>query len=365
VTPTRILFVTPNFGNNSLGRTYCLWLLAKELGWSTRVVGVNGTSIWGPMQGTPFASDCELLADLTPDEQKRALGELAEWSDVIVAVKPLPTSLGLAAKIVAAVPRPLLVDIDDPDIEYRTSWQPLRRRLRARLNGRYQELVGLGELARTLPRMVSNPVLQEWYGGLVIPHVRTEGPRPSPESYDSAGPVTVRFVGSPRGHKGVDVLRRSVAALRDLNVGLEITADPPPDAKPWEKWLGQTSFEVGQALVASADVIALPSLAKSWAVAQLPAKLMDAMMAGRAVVASDIAPLRWALAGNGLLVAPGDSRALAAALRELCDPVRRQELGSAAYAHAMETFGVRAVAPAFAAHVKAAIESGTNAARTS
>ena len=357
-----MLFVTPNFENNSLGRTYCLWLLAKELGWSARIVGTNGTSLWGPLRGSPFAADCTLLSDLSPTEQTQALEEAAAWSDVVLAVKPLPTSLGLAAKIVAKVPRPLMVDIDDPDIEYRTSWQPLRRRLRARLDGRYQELRRLGELARTLPRLVSNPVLADWYGGVVIPHVRPEGPVPT---YAEAGPATVRFVGSPRGHKGVDVLRRSVAALQDVGMRLEITAEAPADSKPWESWLGQTTFDVGQELVASADIVAIPSLARSWAVAQLPAKLMDAMMAGRAVVASDVAPMRWALADTGLLVPPGDVKALTNALRELCDPARRQELGTAAYSHALETFGVRSVAPTFAAEVASALGSFPRSAKTS
>ena len=364
MTATRILFVTPNFENNSLGRTYCLWLLAKELGWSTRIVGTVGASIWGPLKDSPFAADCFLPVEGTPGKQLKTLEDAAAWSDVVLAVKPLPTSLGVASTIVTSVPRPLMVDIDDPDIEYRTSWQPLRRRVRARVDGRHQELLRLGELARTLPRLVSNPVLADWYGGVVIPHVRPEGPVPTYRSDTETGPVTVRFVGSPRGHKGVDVLRRSVAALQDVGMRLEITADQPADAKPWEGWLGQTTFDAGQELVASADIVAIPSLAKSWAVAQLPAKLMDAMMAGRAVVASDVAPMRWALGGAGLLVPPGDAKALTAALRELCDPVRRQQLGTAAYAHALETFGVRSVAPAFAAEVASALAAFPRSAKT-
>jgi glycosyltransferase involved in cell wall biosynthesis len=360
MTAVRLLIVTPNFDNNSLGRTYCLWLLAKELGWSTRVVGVQGDRVWGPLRDTPFAADCQVLTGSSPADRAAQLRSSVTWSDLVLAVKPLPTSLGLAAEITTSVPRPLMVDIDDPDLEYRLWWQPLRRRLRDFRSGRRRELIRLRNLTRTLPVLVSNPVLQDWYGGVVIPHVRPEAALPT---YRAELPIVVRFVGSPRGHKGVDVLRRSVADLCELDVRLELTADPPPDAKPWEGWLGQTSFAAGQALVASADVVALPSLAQSWSVAQLPAKLMDAMMAGRAVVASDLAPIRWALAGNGLLVPPGDGPALTAALRELGDPARRQSLGMAAYQHALGAFGVRAVAPVFAAQVIAAIEAGSRAAK--
>ena len=52
--PTRVLLVTPNFDNNSLGRTYCLWLLCRELGWSPRIVGVRGDRIWLPLAGSDF-----------------------------------------------------------------------------------------------------------------------------------------------------------------------------------------------------------------------------------------------------------------------------------------------------------------------
>jgi hypothetical protein len=58
-----VTFVTPNFENNSLGRTWVLWSLARALGWSTTVVGVKGRTIWGPLAETGFAADCRLEPD--------------------------------------------------------------------------------------------------------------------------------------------------------------------------------------------------------------------------------------------------------------------------------------------------------------
>jgi glycosyltransferase involved in cell wall biosynthesis len=364
--PIRLLLVTPSFENNGLGRTYCLWLLARELGWKTKVVGVVGQHVWSPLQDTAFAADCHLLFGLTDSQRQTALREATEWSNAVLAIKPLPESLGVAEAVATRVGRPLLADVDDPDIEYRLSWQPLRRRIRDRVgSGRYRELVRMRALTQALPLTVSNPVLEEWYGGgLIIPHVRAEEPAPRFNS-GAAGPVIVRFVGSPKGHKGLPELRRSVEQARagrdGLDVQLEVTAGAPEDAKSWERWLGQTTFDEGQALVASADIVALPSLGKTWSLAQLPAKLMDAMMHGRAVIASDLAPLRWALGGTGLLVPPGDVLALTDAIRELGAPARREQLGKAAYERALQTFGVRAVAPRFAEHVLSAMTRGTEA----
>ena len=77
--------------------------------------------------------------------------------------------------------------------------------------------------------------------------------------------------------------------------------------------------------MATADIIALPSLDVTWAKAQLPAKLMDAMMHGRVVVASDIAPIRWALGEPALLVPAGDVSALVTSLKRLADPELRAQ----------------------------------------
>jgi len=67
-------------------------------------------------------------------------------------------------------------------------------------------------------------------------------------------------------------------------------------------------------LLAAADVFVLPSLSEG-----LPLALLEAMFAGCPIVASDVGEIRTALAGGdaGLLVEPGQARALALALDRL------------------------------------------------
>jgi glycosyltransferase involved in cell wall biosynthesis len=349
----RVAFLTPNFDNNSLGRTYCLWLLARELGWETVVAGVKGTAVWSPLAGTAFAADC-----LVPEEAGVAAEPAARravaGADLVIAVKPLPTSFGLALRL--AGDTPLLLDIDDPDIEVRTVWRtPAERLRRPAYLRRQRELARLGRLARTVPRLVSNPVLQDMYGGDVVPHVRPRGAEPELGASDR--PV-VRFVGSPRGHKGVDVLRRSIAALATEGFSLEVTGPAPADAAPWERWLGTTTLAEGERLVATADVVAIPSLPTAWSPAQLPAKLIDAMMHGRAIVASATGPVAWALGTAGLLVPPGDEQALRGALRRLKDPEERAEYGIAARERAVRRFSVETNAPVFERAAVAALREG-------
>jgi glycosyltransferase involved in cell wall biosynthesis len=93
-----------------------------------------------------------------------------------------------------------------------------------------------------------------------------------------------------------------------------------------------------RALLAAADVFVLPSLSEG-----LPLALLEAMFAGVPIVASDVGEVGTALLGGeaGVLVPPGDARALAAALEGvLADPGKAQRLGERAARHATEEYHV-------------------------
>lgn len=96
---------------------------------------------------------------------------------------------------------------------------------------------------------------------------------------------------------------------------------------------------------ASTDVIAIPSLPHPVSRSQLPGKVCDAMLSAKAVVASRIGPIPWALGDCGILVPPGDVGALAEALSTLTEPAARERLGAAARARALTMFTPEAVAP--------------------
>src|SRR2546428_166137 len=92
------------------------------------------------------------------------------------------------------------------------------------------------------------------------------------------------------------------------------------------------------AILAVADVFALPSLSEG-----LPLALLEAMFAGCPIVASDVGEVGVALAHGeaGVLVEPGNPQALAAALdRLLRDPHRARELGERAVRRATAEYGV-------------------------
>jgi glycosyltransferase involved in cell wall biosynthesis len=92
------------------------------------------------------------------------------------------------------------------------------------------------------------------------------------------------------------------------------------------------------AVLAAADIFVLPSLSEG-----LPLALLEAMFAGRAIVASDVGEVGTALGHGdaGVLVAPGNPAALAAALDDLLtNPTRTRELGEHARRRAIAEYDV-------------------------
>lgn len=336
--------VVHDMGINALGRAYSLSLLAAELGWEFRVSGRTSTGhLWPVLENSDFASSCRTVGEASQ------LTELANWATVLVGIKALPGSFGVALGLAHDHRKPLLLDIDDPDLEQHAARV---RSSQGRLKGRHElrRSRALRKMAMRQEKIVSNPVLQRAWGGIVVPHVRVSGLSREHHGVDRG--LNVAFVGTARPHKGIDVLRSAVAELSADGYSLTVTDEAPTDAKPWETWTGAITFNTGIALAAKADIIAIPSLAEGYAPSQLPVKLIDAMMAGAAIVASDLEPIRWALDGTGLLCRPGSVRGLIASLEEFRSTERRAELGASARARAQATFTPPTVAPRLASAVE-------------
>jgi len=92
------------------------------------------------------------------------------------------------------------------------------------------------------------------------------------------------------------------------------------------------------AILAAADVFALPSLSEG-----LPLALIEAMFAARPIVATDVGEVRVALDDGraGVLVEPGNAHALASALDGLlADALRARTLGERAADHARANYSL-------------------------
>jgi glycosyltransferase involved in cell wall biosynthesis len=108
---------------------------------------------------------------------------------------------------------------------------------------------------------------------------------------------------------------------------------------PFVRLVGEIPFdEVPRHLVA-ADVVAVPQRATTDTLGQVPAKLVDAMALARPIVATAVSMIPEMLDGCGVVVPPGDVRALADGVRRLLDdPAAAAALGRRARARCQASY---------------------------
>jgi glycosyltransferase involved in cell wall biosynthesis len=346
-----------DLSDNATGRAD---LLARLLAprYEVEVVGPQfGPELWRPVQGGAVAHRA-VRAGRYPGVAARlsALLRLVD-GDVILASKPRPTSYGLGLLARARRRRPLVLDIDDWELGffYRSgAWGRVGRALNlADPNG----LTWTWLMERLVPRAealtVASRFLQARFGGVLLPHVRDTDAW-DPARYDAGlaraelgvgSQKVVMFLGTPRGHKGVDDLVEAVGRLQPGVVAALVGADPAsPAVRRWMalphvRVVPEIPFgDVPRYLVA-ADVVAVPQRATSDTVGQVPAKIFDAMAMARPIVSTAVSMIPEILDGCGRVVAPGDVGALAAAIREvLDDPSEAAALGAAARRRCAERY---------------------------
>ena len=172
-------------------------------------------------------------------------------------------------------------------------------------------------------------------------------------------PGRILFLGRVEAAKGVAELLDALALLAPRFPQLRLVLAGSGDLAPWREqaaarglgarvelpgWLDAAGRD---AELARAAVFCLPSHAEG-----LPMSLLEAMGAGRAVVASSVGAVPDAVCDgdNGLLVPPRDAQALAAALaRVLDDPALGARLGSRARMTVEQRYSTDAVCGRLAA----------------
>src|SRR6267142_2259609 len=218
--------------------------------------------------------------------------------------------------------RPLILDIDDWELGffYRGGfWGRVGRLLNlSNPNGLPWTWLAERLVSRADALTVASRFLADRFGGLLVPHVRdTEAwaperfDRPAARARLGVGDArVVMFLGTPRGHKGVEDLVEATAGLDGARLVL-VGADPASAAaRRWAarehvKIVGEIPFDDVPRYLVAADVVAVPQRATTDTVGQVPAKIFDAMALARPIVSTAVSMIPEILEGCGLLVPPG------------------------------------------------------------
>ena len=153
----------------------------------------------------------------------------------------------------------------------------------------------------------------------------------------------LRIVGAPSGAEGAAYLGHCKALAAQLfpdeAEGLHAVGDNPVSFEE----IGGPEVPTLADAYASGAVTILSSVVEGF-----PISLVEAMFCGRATVSTDVGAVVEVIGGTGLVVPPRNPKALAeACVTLLRDPERRERLGAAARARALELFTVEQNITAF------------------
>lgn len=323
--PITVLIITWDVGHNPLGRSYLLAEVVQRIARHSLLVGFQfpryGDAIWEPVR------DGQLPVITLPGsnlpEFYESLQNIASRikPDVVIACKARLPSVALGMMIKEKWGCPLIVDVDDHELSFFKDQTELSLDdLAAMTRGAHsKDLEPYAELWTRLTQslcksadeiIVSNVALQKEFGGTIVPHVRDENTF-DPTKYNKADirrsygvPLDAKivlFFGTPRAHKGVDVLARAVNQITDPNFRL-LVVGTAPDRSVTAKldllapgrviYLPNQPFAAIPEILAMADVVCLPQ-DEGHAISkfQLPAKAIDAVAMGIPLLVTNTPPL--------------------------------------------------------------------------
>jgi glycosyltransferase involved in cell wall biosynthesis len=282
----------------------------------------------------------------------------AEEVDVLHVTSHTPALL--IADVMRRVPTFLAVDVPVWEWHAMGIWRPVAPHSRAalwpslalerRAFAQAAGVIAFSEWAAMAVRRVA-PRARIW---TICPGVDTARLRPA-ERLPRAR-ARILFVGGRFAEKGgydlLDALGEDLGRSVEVDV---VTGDPPPERRGVRVHRLERDDPRLRELYQQADVMCLPTRGDSlgWA-------LIEAMACGTPVISTPVGAIPELLEGgrHGLLVAPGDPRALRAAIRRLLDDeVLRRQLAARALAAVAERFDARVQGRRLAAVMRETVDA--------
>jgi len=374
----KISILVPDLSNNCTGRAY---ILAKVLQrkYDIEIVGpMFGKRIWEPIAEDKsikykFIKFSKTIVSIL--KIKRLCRYID--GDVIYAIKPLLNSfgIGILKKFKSNKSLPLVLDIDDwqeglINDYYRGSFFKYLKYFTKSLifpfdmGSYWNDLSGRKFLSFADNVTVSGSFLQKKYGGIVVRHVR-DTDLFNPANFDKnlirrkygikEKDKIVMFFGTPRPHKGLEILVEAMDLVKRDDIKLIIVG--VDDGYRYSRNVikkakdkltvkleifGLQPFKKVPEFLSMADIVVIPQEKSSSTIGQIPAKLFDAMAMAKPVIATEVSDIPEVLNGCGWIIEANNSDRLASAIRYVINhPHQAKENGFKAREKCIEKYSLK------------------------
>lgn len=343
----KISILAHNLTNNGFGRAYMLAeILSRK--YDIEILGpVEENGIWEPLRACGMdiktVMECDFPAFFG---QAKRLTDMIS-GDVIYAVKPHPTSFGIGLIKKFLTKKPLVLDIDDWEDAFRRPARSITKLL-AYPNSAFYSGITKRSIGQADDITVVSEPLRTIYGsrGVIVPHGRNKdvfdpalfSMMEQKRKYSLEKFKLIIFAGTALPHKGIDLIIEAIKSLNDTSIKLVVLSIKNDLLREFEAkypntliHLGPVSFDSVPSILSMADLVVLPQKKEARALGQIPSKLIDAMAMARPIISTNISDIPKILEGCGVVVEPGDVKAIARNIRFLLDnPAKAEELGKAA-----------------------------------
>jgi len=218
--------------------------------------------------------------------------------DMVIAVKPLMSSFGIGLLSRLLFKKRLILDIDDDEIAFLSEGKNFRQKY---LNFNPDKFLFTSFLLRWTAKadavIVSNAELQKRFGGRVIPHARDPQALTPPVGKAELkrrlqidpNKFVCAHIGSYRPHKGLERVVEALNLYKGDDIVFLYTADR--DCLPFGKYtkrIDEFPFKELPQVLGACDLMLFPLENNLISRGQLPAKLMDALLAGIPFLISEL-----------------------------------------------------------------------------
>lgn len=373
---TKVTVLAPDVSGGGMTRVYLVSQILQRLGCSVEIMGCQfGDAIYPPPPDTlPVSS---VPGKPLPGFIRSATQLLSQiQGELIYAIKPRPTSLGIALLKKLYTGRSVLLDIDDWELSwfggeryhYRPSLKQLARDIfkpdGALRNPENPLYISWSEhwIHQADAVTVNNQFLQQKFGGHYLPSSKDThifdpnrfDPNVSRQKYGLSNYRVLMFPGTARPHKGLEDILMALDQLDQPDLRLVIVGGRKPDGYEdklmarWPQWLIKLPrFPLDQMaeVVAAAHIIVVPQRDTPTAQAQFPIKLTDGMAMAKPILSTTVGDIPKILGDTGYLVSPHAPRELAEMLQIILNnPDQAIKRGQLARERCVQHYSVDAMA---------------------